>query len=1237
MKPVNGADRWKFAVDRGGTFTDIVGIDPQGSVHTVKLLSVSERYDDAGIAGIRQLLGLDSYSASSLESGHIDSIRIGTTVATNALLERKGVPVALCTTAGFEDLPTIGNGTRKDLFKLDTRNRIPLCSLSTGIDEETGADGRIIRPLDADHALYVLLGIRGKGFEHLAIALKNSWINPQHETILARIAREKAGFRSVIASHEVMPLIGLFRRTGTTLLETFLSPVLFMWAESVARLAGNTPLEFMQSSGGLCGIRSLKAKDTILSGPAGGVAGVAAIAGTLGIRQAIGFDMGGTSTDVSRFDGQSGHVFEATVDDVSFHADMLDVETVAAGGGSLLSFDGERLRVGPGSAGSSPGPACYGLGGPLAVTDANLLLGRIVPEFMPRTFGKNSDDLPDREAARASFEELLYEVNRSSGNAFSMESLAAGFLRIANEIMCRAMKKISVSRGYDIRNHALICFGGAAAQHACDIAEILGIETVVVPKHAGVLSAWGIAFADRLERRTGAIMKLLSDELLSTGLSATAVRLARELTGNPGESPGGNNVRTTVFLDLRPLGTDSWLSLRASEHPGDMVRFDSAAAISERFETEFGLRFGFKPEAVPIEVVNVRVEVRHRSEEFRTSPLPLNRRMLEPREAPMQREVWTGSAMEPVPVFDRSRLLAGETLSGPAMVAGEQLTLYVAKGFEAMVDGYGNILVKNLHAGERRMTTTESWKRGPDPMLLEVFNNIFMNVAEQMGQTLCNTAYSVNMKERLDFSCAIFDRDGRLVSNAPHIPVHLGAMEATVQQLIESQRQAMLPGEMYLANNPHRGGSHLPDMTVVMPLFVDGKRPSFYVANRGHHADIGGTTPGSMPPSSRTIFEEGVVIDGFRLVKDGLFMREDLLELLSSVPWPARNLPERISDLQAQIAANRKGCTELRQIVEEYGLPVVERYMQYIRDNARHAMSRVLKTLAGSDGHASYRFGDRMDNGTPVCVAIRINAPQNEEPSAVIDFTGTGSADPGNSNTPAAVARAAVLYVFRSLIEQEIPLNSGCLDRIRIVIPEGCLLNPPPNSAVAVGNVETSQRIVDVLLGALGKAAASQGTMNNLLFGRPDNSGMQYYETIPGGCGAIEGHDGASGMQVHMTNTRVTDPEILEHRFPDVRVTRFSLRRGSGGAGKWNGGDGVERALTFSEPMRLTMISERRETAPFGIDGGGSGASGENILIAADGTHQVLEGRIDRIVNPGETILVKTPGGGGFGYLPQQQ
>ena len=1219
--------QWYFAVDRGGTFTDIVGFDPEGRVHTHKLLSVSDAYEDAGIAGIRTILNLSP--EKPLDPNLIGCIRIGTTVATNALLERKGAPAALCITKGFEDLLAIGNGTRPELFNLRIDKPSPIYNHVCGIEETIDTSGTVLTELDPEKAEKSLQEIRSLGYENLAIVLKHSWINPLHEKKLIDIARQKAGFRHVVASHEVMPLINFLKRGQTTMIEAYLGPVLFNYANTLKKLVGPIKIEFMQSSGGLVITDNLHAKDTILSGPAGGVAGTARLSEQLGIAQAIGFDMGGTSTDVSRYDGDLNHVFESSVAGVPFYTDMLDVETVAAGGGSILSFDGERLLVGPESAGSNPGPACYGLDGPLTVTDANLLLGRIIPKYIPNVFGTCHDKHLDKEKTKEKFRALATIVNAKTGHPYTPARLAEGYLRIANEIMCRAMKKISVSRGYDIRDHALVCFGGAAPQHACDMARILGIKTIIVHPFSSVLSAYGIALADRLERTVQAVMEDLTARLLQR-LEKKAETEAGNLVIRLRDESKKAEITTRLFLDLRPKGSDSWLSIPAGIGR-ESASFENMKKIVSRFKKEYFSRFGFKPDAGTIEVVNMRTEVSAASSVPSANSSSLPPEKPAPALAHSSCMVWLSGKYRQVPVFDRTSLEPGHQLDGPAMIVDDQLTLLVQEGFEASIDAMRNLILKDKTGASGTHAKQQTESERSDPIMLEVFNNLFMNIAEQMGYTLANTSHSVNMKERLDFSCALFDDKGKLIAHAPHIPVHLGAMEATVQHIIKENRNTMKKGDMYLANNPHQGGSHLPDITIVAPVFCEENTPSYYLANRGHHADIGGITPGSMPPSSRTIQDEGIVVGTFLLVREGTFREQEVLELLSSGDYPARNLSERLSDLKAQVAANSKGLAELKRMNAAYGTKTVLQYMSFIRQNAKHAMQRALMKLAGPAGEFCSTFSDQMDNGAHISVSVHISAPKEKEPEIVIDFTGTDPEDKGNINAPTAVTTAAVLYTLRCLIDEDIPLNAGCLEPVTIIIPKGTLLNPSPDAAVAVGNVETSQRIVDVLLGALGKAAASQGTMNNLLFGKPDNSGGQYYETIPGGSGATEGHNGASGVQVHMTNTRLTDPEILEQRFPAVQVTHFSFRKESGGTGKWNGGNGIERALRFNEPMHVCVISERRENAPFGLKGGESGAKGINILVKPDKTEKSLGYRVDQVFQPGETILIKTPGGGGCG------
>lgn len=1224
--------KWLFALDRGGTFTDIIGLAPNGQVHTRKLLSVSDAYEDAGIQGIRDILGLAP--GEPLPGDVVDTVRIGTTIATNALLERKGVPTALCITHGLEGLLEIGNATRPELFSLAITKPAPLYDRIIGIEEESGADGREIIPLNIEQAEHALQLLKEEGIEHVAIVFKHAWRNPQHEIAMMEIA-EKNGFAHITASHKVMPLINMLKRGQTTLIEAYLNPILAGYINTLHRLAGPVELELMQSSGGLAPSRSIHAKDTILSGPAGGVTGLETISRSLGLEQTIGFDMGGTSTDVSRYGGHTEHLFESNVAGVPFHIDMLDIETVAAGGGSILSFDGMRMQAGPESAGSLPGPACYGLGGPLTVTDANLLLGRIVPEFMPRAFGPDHMSSLDTDAARKLFNKRTDEINQASGTRYTPEEVAAGYLRIANEIMCRAIKKISISRGFDIRQHALVCFGGAASQHACDIARLLGIGTIVIHPYSSIFSAWGISVADRVERAAQPLMEKLSPGLLQDLESEIQSMMPPLLELMPATNT--SSITTTVFLDLRVQGTDTWLSLPAgsadnSKAPGILAM----ETITKEFARAHIGRFGFMPETTELEVVNLRLEVRARSPRIEQAAEPQHRPPEAKPEAWGETDTWVEGCRKRIPLYRQEQLLEHDTIEGPAMVAGPLLTLFVQDGFHCSVRQQGVLILEDLATSTTvgaTETTENRESQAPDPIMLEVFNNLFMNIAEQMGHTLENTAHSVNMKERHDFSCALFDQNGQLIAHAPHIPVHLGAMDATVSHLINKRKEKMQPGDVYMANDPYEGGSHLPDITVVTPVFLDEATPSFYLANRGHHADIGGSTPGSMPPSSTRIEEEGIVISGFQLVQGGRFLEQETRELLSSGSWPARNPEERISDLKAQIAANNKGFTELKQLVAAWGKPQVYRYMAFIRQNARMAVDRLLRKLAGKDAHFHAEWHDSMDNGAPVAVAIDITVNEHNQPAVTFDFTGTAPQDPSNINAPYAVTRAAVLYCLRTMIDEEIPLNAGCMEPVSIIIPRKSMLAPERGAAVAVGNVETSQRLVDILLAAFGRAAASQGTMNNVLFGNPDNSGSQYYETIPGGSGAIEGAPGASGVQVHMTNTRITDPEILEQRFSQVRITRFRIREDSGGSGRWQGGNGTERSFSFEAPMTVSVLSERRETSPFGLAGGSDGMPGSNRLTKKDGSTLELGHKARCKVEQGDRLDILTPGGGGYGLL----
>jgi 5-oxoprolinase (ATP-hydrolysing) len=1216
----NDTGKWVFSVDRGGTFTDVVGVDPQGEVHLAKLLSESDAYPDAALEGIARILR-QAGGGAALTPDRVAEIRLGTTVATNALLERRGAPTALCITAGFEDLLEIGDQSRPDIFALAIRKPPVLYATVVGVRERIGADGEILEPLDEPRVERDLHRVRREGIRSLAVVLMHAWKNPVHEARVAELARA-AGFEQVSVSHQVMPLIKIVGRGQTTLVDAYLGPVLQRYVARIRPRVPGIPLEFMKSSGGLVAVEQLRAKDTILSGPAGGVLGYAAVARTLGLAEVIGFDMGGTSTDVSRYGGELERVFETTTGGIRYQTDQLDVETVAAGGGSILWFDGRKFNVGPESAGADPGPACYGRGGPLTITDANLILGRIVPETLPRTFGPTGDRPLDVAAARRRFRTLTAQVNRTLGTHYSVPEVAEGFIRVANEIMGRAIRRISVARGYDLRRHTLICFGGAAPQHAGAIARTLGIRRIVIHPLAGVLSAYGIAVADRLERGAVAVMQPFTANLMAA-LPGRLGPLVRSVSDRFGPAVDRRRLRCRVFLDLRPEGSDTYLTVPV----GTPTALDGLRRVRRRFLEAYQRRFGFQPAADRIEAVNLRVEMTAPGQRLEEVPATVPAEDADFVEQVRRRHrAWFGGKALPTPVIPRTSLRPGNRLPGPAIIVDDHFTAVVEPGFRAEVNPYGHLVLEETAAPEVRATV----KR--DPVLLEVFNHLFMSIAEQMGYTLVNTAHSVNMKERLDFSCAVFDREGNLVANAPHIPVHLGAMGESVKYILAQNGDTLRPGDMYVTNNPHHGGSHLPDVTVIAPVFAEGERV-FFVATRGHHADIGGRTPGSMPPFGTSLEEEGVVIDNFLLVRGGRFREQAVRKLLSSGPYPARNLTERLSDLRAQVAANNKGVRELQTLIRDYGLPVVTAYMGYIQENAAAAMTEALGKFVRDTPVFEGRFEDFLDDGTRIAVTLRIERGDHPPDShrLVIDFAGTDPEVPGNLNAPVAVTKAAVLYVLRTLVERDIPLNAGCLQPVEIRLPEGSLLYPSPTAAVVGGNVETSQRVVDVLYGALGVAAASQGTMNNVLFGRADGSGAQYYETVAGGAGAVAGRAGATAVQVHMTNTRITDPEVLEQRFPEVRVVRFAIRRGSGGKGRWPGGDGVERALRFQAPRLVSILSERRVYAPYGRRGGQPGAKGRNLLYRADGTVEELGGKVELTVQPGDTIVIRTPGGGGFG------
>jgi len=1203
--------RWDFWIDRGGTFTDVVARDAEGRLHVEKLLSENpEQYADAPLEAIRRLLGVPQLSAA-VAAQRVRTIKMGTTVATNALLERHGASVCLIVTRGFRDLLEIGTQDRPDIFALKIEKPSQITAEVVEVNERVLADGTVRQRPDLDRLRRDLAAVRARGIRSAAVVLLHSYAYHEHEKLVGQVARE-VGFEHVSLSHEVSGEIKAVSRGSTAAVDAYLTPIL---REYVARVRGplgpDVDLRFMQSHGGLADADHFSGCGAILSGPAGGVVAVAHVARLAGLPRVIGFDMGGTSTDVSRYDGQYERVFETITAGVRIQTPMMNVNTVAAGGGSILAFIDGRLRVGPESAGANPGPACYRRGGPAAVTDANAVLGRIQPKYFPACFGPAADQPLDVNAARAALGRLAQRIAEETGRRMSVEELAAGFLRIANENMVKPIREISVARGYDVREYALVCFGGAGAQHACAIAEALGIRTVLLHPLAGVLSAYGMGLADMIRTDAEAVLAPLGERSLAD-LEPRFRRLedaAREDLLAQGVA--AERIGFTRSLDLRYEGMDSYLNVPLSGDTGPR----------ECFETMHRQLFGFVKPDHPLEIVNLRLET-----------CGATVKPDEPAVPAVEYDVDRSAAMDSVtvhfdclqaddsralqamatPVYARSDLRPGARLSGPAIVVEDTSTIVVDPGWRVRVNERGHLLLEAQAAVRRERLDTAR-----DPVLLEVFGNLFMSIAEQMGLTLRKVAHSTNIKERLDFSCALFDAAGDLIANAPHIPVHLGAMGESVRSVVAARGDTMRPGDVFVTNDPYHGGSHLPDITVVTPVFDPGGRRIFFVASRGHHADIGGSTPGSMPPASRTIDEEGVLIHDFLLVEEGRFREDEFVALLSAGPYPARNIRERLSDIRAQIAANACGVRLLGEMVERYGLDVVRAYMQHVKDNAEEAMRAVLRELP--DGE--HRFVDYLDDGSPIAVRVRIAGDQAE-----LDFAGSGPQLATNLNAPWAVVTAAVLYAFRTLIPRPVPLNAGCLAPITIRVPEGSLLSPRRPAAVAGGNVETSMRITDVVYGALGKLAASQGTMNNFTFG---TDRFAYYETICGGAGAGPGFAGAHAVHTHMTNTRITDPEVLERRYPVV-VRAFEVRRGSGGAGRWPGGDGVRRAIEFLAPMSAAILSERRTRAPFGLAGGGPGQCGRNVLVR-NGREEELPGKVQLDVQAGDVLVIETPGGGGFG------
>jgi len=1185
---------WRFWIDRGGTFTDIVARRPDGRLEALKLLSEApEHYADAGIEGMRRMLGLADSAA--LAAAPIEVVRMGTTVATNALLERRGEPTVLIVTRGCGDVLRIGTQQRPELFALDIRLPEPLYAEIIEADERLSADGAVLRPLDEGNLETALLAARARGFRSAAVVFLHGYRFPAHELAAARLARA-AGFEQVSVSHEVSPLPRIVPRGETAVADAYLSPVLDRYVAQLRGPLGGHHLLFMQSNGGLAEAARFRGRDSVLSGPAGGVVGLAAAGRAAGIDRLIGFDMGGTSTDVCLYEGEFERSHDNRVAGVRLQAPMLLIHTVAAGGGSILAFRDGRFQVGPESAGAHPGPACYGCGGPAAVTDANLLLGRLQPAALPQVFGASGDQPLDRAAATARLVEITAAVAAAGKPAMSVEAAAAGFIEVAVERMARAVKQVLVRRGANPGAFTLCGFGGAAGQHACDVADALNIRQVLLPPFAGVLSAWGIGLADLIALRQAPVQRPLDAATLALARERLAQLGAEAAAELAAQGLPRDRCRLSQRLRLRCAGSDTVLE----------VPLDDEAAVRAAFAAAFERRFGF---AATETLVLEAVEAEACGGGSASGVAPATEAAL-PRSTC---QAWVDGAWHEIPLVPRGALAPGETLHGPALLPERNATTWLAPGWHARVDANGNLLLARAAQRGARKVSTQA-----DPVLLEVFNNRFMHVAEDMGAVLQNTASSVNIKERLDYSCALFDAAGGLVANAPHMPVHLGSMGESVRAVMRRFGADMADGDSFVLNDPYEGGTHLPDITVVTPFCGDDGRPELYVASRAHHADIGGRTPGSMPADSRHIDEEGVLLAPERIVAAGRFDEAAVLALLGQGRWPARNPRQNLADLKAQLAANRRGLTGLQNMRAEFGAAVVRAYMGHIQHNAAEAVAEALLEL--SDG----TFRLRSDGGEEICVAIRIDRAARR---AVIDFSGTSPQSPGNLNAPAAVCRAAVLYVFRCLVKRDIPLNEGCLQPLELRIPAGSLLNPRWPAAVAGGNVETSQSVVDALFGALGVVAASQGTMNNLSFG---NAGHQYYETLCGGAGAGPGFDGASAVHTHMTNSRLTDPEILELRHP-VRVEAFAVRHGSGGAGRWHGGDGVIRRLRFDEGMTAALISNRRVHGPFGLAGGAPGAPGVNRLIRRNGVIEVLPGIVEVTLEPGDELEIMTPGGGGFG------
>ncbi|MCP2729107.1 hydantoinase B/oxoprolinase family protein [Limnofasciculus baicalensis] len=1255
----NSHQRWQFWIDRGGTFTDIVARHPNGQLIVHKLLSENpERYTDAPIQGIRDLMGIPANLP--IPSEQIEVVKMGTTVATNALLERKGDRTVLLITKGFRDALRIGYQNRPNIFARHIILPEMLYERVIEVEERYSAHGEELIPLNIEDTRRDLQAAYDTGIRSCAIIFIHGYRYPTHEKEIGNLA-QTIGFTQISVSHQVSPLMKLVSRGDTTVVDAYLSPILRRYVDRVSSQLSKTNeqttnnqkqttnLMFMQSNGGLTDAKQFQGKDSILSGPAGGIVGAVQTSLIAGFNRIITFDMGGTSTDVAHYNGEYERTFETEVAGVRIRTPMMSIHTVAAGGGSIVDFDGARYRVGPESAGANPGPACYRRGGLLTVTDSNVMVGKLHPEFFPQVFGINGNLPLDGDVVRQKFTELAREI----GDGRTPEKVAAGFLAIAVDKMANAIKKISLQRGYDVSEYTLCCFGGAGGQHACAIADALGMKQVFIHPYAGVLSAYGMGLADVRVLREQAVEARLTEELVSS-LQKILADLAREAevkitTGDGRELTEIDKLEIIRKVYLKYEGTDSSL----------IVDFNNVVQMRQDFEEAHRQQYGFIIPEKGLIVEAISVEVISQMD-VPEEPI-IQRHSNEPPQPVAKVQMYTGGKWQETPVFQRENLQPGDNIAAPAIIIEATGTNIIEPGWQGELTQRNHLILKSV-AQPSRLRLKDSANtinpKSPDPVILEIFNNLFRSIAEQMGTTLQNTSYSVNIKERLDFSCAIFDGEGELVANAPHIPVHLGSMSESVRSLITECGNNIKPGDVYAINNPYNGGTHLPDITVITPVFLEDSEvtevistpeldidfnakerkgvrkgtqsfldssplPIFYVASRGHHADIGGITPGSMPPDSTNVEEEGILIDNFKLVAGGEFRETELTQLLTSGTYPVRNITQNIADLQAQIAANKKGVEELRRMVGQYGLDTVQAYMGYVQDNAEESVRQVISIL--KDGNFSYE----LDTGGKIQVAITIDKHNRR---AKIDFTGTSPQLPNNFNAPSAVCKAAVLYVFRTLVDDDIPLNAGCLKPLDIIIPEGCMLNPIYPAAVVAGNVETSQAITDTLYGALGVMAASQGTMNNFTFG---NERYQYYETICGGSGAGADFDGTDAVHTHMTNSRLTDPEVLEWRFP-VLLESFSIRPDSGGKGHHCGGNGVIRRIRFLEPMTAAILSGHRVISPFGLQGGECGVVGKNYVERKDGNIDKLGSTAVVEMNVGDVFGIETPGGGGYGELSEE-